>query len=104
MQGLLFMYKICINEHYCPCRGTDGSPKRLFREGTLNPLKISQATEALQEMVVNASAEALSLRAAAMFSKSVDVKTGDIPWTRGELLGKQGFYRSSFAQSTCGTC
>jgi hypothetical protein len=35
-----------------------------------------------------ASKEALQLKAAMMFNRSVELQTGGIQWTRGELLGR----------------
>ena len=78
--------------------------------GQCPPLRISQAAQALVAQVERAAAaagdggvgagvgartsyEALQLRAAAMFTRSMDVQTGSLPWTKGELLGEGSFGR-----------
>lgn len=59
---------------------------------------ISQAATALTELTGNTgmSTEALQVRAVKMFTASVDYKSGDISWTRGELLG-EGAYGKVYA-------
>lgn len=68
----------------------------------LDPLKLSRAAEALKDMGVNASTEAINLRAAAMFSSSQECRTGDIQWTRGELIGVCGAWRALLCRAEGG--
>jgi len=65
----------------------------VFAEGSTDRTRISQAVEALAQRAgpLGASTEALHLRAELMFNKSVDVLTGEVQWTRGELLGEGAF-------------
>jgi hypothetical protein len=50
---------------------------------------VSAAVEALSAASgMAASKEALQLKAAMMFNRSVELQTGGIQWTRGELLGR----------------
>jgi hypothetical protein len=50
---------------------------------------VSQAVEALSAASgTGASKEALQLKAVMMFNRSVELQTGGIQWTRGELLGR----------------
>ncbi len=45
------------------------------------------------------STEALQLRAMQMFNRSVELQTGGIQWTRGELLGEGSYGRVSTAHA-----
>lgn len=60
------------------------------KEGVRDPQKLGQAAEALADVVSGASAEAIGLRAAVMFGHSMELQTGTMQWTRGELLGGFG--------------
>jgi hypothetical protein len=60
-------------------------------------LRVSQAHAALaahqQPGAPASSHEALALRAMQMFSRSVELHTGGMQWTRGELLGEGSYGR-----------
>ncbi|KAJ9518695.1 hypothetical protein QJQ45_018724 [Haematococcus lacustris] len=63
-------------------------------EGHMDPVRVTQAACALAANAgPGASQEALQLRAALLFNRSVEVKTGFMQWTRGELLGEGSFGR-----------
>ena len=54
----------------------------------MDPAKVGHVAEKLQQLTMNASKDAIDLRSSAMFGKCVDVKSGNVPWTKGELLGE----------------
>ncbi|KIY96351.1 hypothetical protein MNEG_11610 [Monoraphidium neglectum] len=62
----------------------------------VDPSKVEAAAEALADVVAGASAEAIGLRAAAMFGHTTELRTGAMQWTRGELLG-EGAYGKVYA-------
>lgn len=92
--------------HASTCTPTTPCTLRRCSLSLLSPLgtwpqdvvRISQAARALvrQSGIGGMSGsitshEALALRAAAMFGRSVEVQTGDLQWTRGELLGEGAY-------------
>jgi hypothetical protein len=62
--------------------------KQLTKPGQEDAEKVIRAAEELRKVAVDASAEAVEVRAAHMFGKCVDMETDDMAWTRGELLGE----------------
>lgn len=81
--------------HNTPSPGVTGGAIRngVIAEGltasTEHLQAVSQAVEALSAASgTGASKEALQLKAAMMFNRSVELQTGGIQWTRGELLGR----------------
>lgn len=58
--------------------------------------RLAAATAALARRSAGSSQEAIAVRAAALFGRSLEVTTGTMMWTRGEQLG-QGAYGSVYA-------
>lgn len=92
------------SQHHSPAASPPGSPKSgyiqrtIWMDGVRDSAQIQKAATALASHLPgpSTSQEAAQIRAAQMFSKSVELRTGDMVWTRGELLG-EGAYGKVFA-------